>query len=29
MHNLERTNVKINGSTHNEVFTAKGEVITF
>ena len=26
---LERTNVKINGSTHNEVFTAKGEVITF
>ncbi|VAV84228.1 DNA topoisomerase I [hydrothermal vent metagenome] len=26
---LERTNVKINASTHNEAFTAKGEVITF
>lgn len=26
---LERTNVKINVSTHNETFTAKGEVITF
>lgn len=26
---LERTNVKINASTHNETFTANGEVITF
>ncbi len=26
---LERTNVKIDASTHNETFTAKGEVITF
>ena len=26
---LERTNVKINASTHNESFTANGEVITF
>ena len=26
---LERTNVKINASTHNDVFTANGEVITF
>ncbi|WP_323788293.1 type I DNA topoisomerase [Psychroserpens sp.] len=26
---LERTNVKIEASTHNEVFTANGEVITF
>ena len=26
---LERTNVKISASTHNEAFTAKGEVITF
>lgn len=26
---LERTNVRINASTHNETFTANGEVITF
>jgi DNA topoisomerase I len=26
---LERTNIKINASTHNEAFAAKGEVITF
>src|SRR5690554_3863282 len=26
---LERTNVKISASTHNEIFTANGEVITF
>ncbi len=26
---LERTNVKITASTHNDVFTANGEVITF
>ncbi|PWI29360.1 type I DNA topoisomerase [Flavobacteriaceae bacterium LYZ1037] len=26
---LERTNVKISASTHNETFTANGEVITF
>lgn len=26
---LERTNVKISASTHNELFTANGEVITF
>ena len=26
---LERTNVKINASTHSEIFTANGEVITF
>lgn len=26
---LERTNVKIEASTHNEIFTANGEVITF
>ena len=26
---LERTNVKIDASTHNETFTANGEVITF
>ncbi|GAA3648037.1 type I DNA topoisomerase [Flavivirga jejuensis] len=26
---LERTNVKVSGSTHNETFTANGEVITF
>lgn len=26
---LERTNVKISASTHNEAFTASGEVITF
>ncbi|APY10299.1 DNA topoisomerase I [Seonamhaeicola sp. S2-3] len=26
---LERTNVKIEASTHNEIFTASGEVITF
>ncbi|MDP5157363.1 MAG: type I DNA topoisomerase [Flaviramulus sp.] len=26
---LERTNVKISASTHNEAFTANGEVITF
>ena len=26
---LERTNVKIKASTHNDVFTANGEVITF
>lgn len=26
---LERTNVKISASTHNELFTASGEVITF
>ena len=26
---LERTNVKINASTHKETFTANGEVITF
>jgi DNA topoisomerase I len=26
---LERTNLKINASTHSEAFTAKGEVITF
>ena len=26
---LERTNVKINASTHNDTFTANGEVITF
>jgi DNA topoisomerase-1 len=26
---LERTNVKIDASTHSETFTAKGEVITF
>ena len=26
---LERTNVKISASTHNDIFTANGEVITF
>ncbi len=26
---LERTNVKISASTHQETFTANGEVITF
>ena len=26
---LERTNVKIDAATHNETFTANGEVITF
>ncbi|MDO5968291.1 type I DNA topoisomerase [Flavivirga aquimarina] len=26
---LERTNVKVSASTHNELFTANGEVITF